>query len=216
MEVLPTEVISDVLSLLPVKDLILFGLTCHWMHDMSEDQYLWKQLVLRDFGKLYTLEDSEDFKKYWQILHISYLQTQKRLENPDYSCVRAAEDGDLLALQILHKRGYPLNKWVCSAAGKGSLECLKYAHEQECSWDKYTCIYAADKGHLECLKYAHEHGCPWDRWTCTAAAEKGHLEILKYAHEHGCPWDKWTCAYAAQGGHIECLEYARKHGCPEV
>ena len=44
-------------------------------------------------------------------------------------------------------------------------------------------------GRLECLKYAHEKGCPWDRLTCSAA-ESGHLECLKYAHEKGCPWDR--------------------------
>ena len=41
-------------------------------------------------------------------------------------------------------------------------------------------------GHLECLKYAHENGCPWDEYTCTAAADYGHLEILQYAHDNGC------------------------------
>ena len=48
---------------------------------------------------------------------------------------------------------------------------------------------AAEGGHLECLKYAHENGCPWDEWTCSMAAFNGHLECLKYAHENGCPWD---------------------------
>jgi hypothetical protein len=37
-------------------------------------------------------------------------------------------------------------------------------------------------GHLECLKYAHENGCEWDRYTCSNAAFNGHLECLKYAH----------------------------------
>ena len=43
-------------------------------------------------------------------------------------------------------------------------------------------------GHLECLKYAHENECPWDKETCSSAAESGHLECLKYAHENGCHW----------------------------
>ena len=35
-------------------------------------------------------------------------------------------------------------------------------------------------------KYAHENGCPWDGYTCSKAAKGGHLECLKYAHENGC------------------------------
>ena len=91
---------------------------------------------------------------------------------------------------------------------------MKYAHENGCPWDKYTCTRAAETGHLDCLKYAHENGCPWDKGTCTMAAQSGHLECLKYAHDNGCPWGKGTCTMAAQSGHLECLKYARENGCP--
>ena len=47
-----------------------------------------------------------------------------------------------------------------------------------------------ENGHLNCLIYAHENECPWEEETCTSASENGHLECLKYAHENGCPWDK--------------------------
>jgi hypothetical protein len=49
---------------------------------------------------------------------------------------------------------------IIQAAQNGRLECLKYAHENGCPWDKLTCIYATKSGHLDCLKYAHENGCP--------------------------------------------------------
>jgi len=49
---------------------------------------------------------------------------------------------------------------------------------------------AAKGGHLEVLKWARENGCPWDEWTCAYAAEGGHLEVLKWARENGCPWDE--------------------------
>ena len=52
---------------------------------------------------------------------------------------------------------------------------------------EYSTIIAARNGHLECLKYAHENGCPWDKFTCADAARNGHLECLKYAHENDCP-----------------------------
>ena len=44
-------------------------------------------------------------------------------------------------------------------------------------------------GHLEVLKWARENDCPWDEYTCRAAAKGGHLETLKWARENGCPWD---------------------------
>jgi len=65
------------------------------------------------------------------------------------------------------------------------------------------------------LKYAHENGCPWDEYTCSFAAMHGHLECLKYAHEHGCPWNEETCACAAYTGHLGCLKYAQDHSAPE-
>ena len=45
-------------------------------------------------------------------------------------------------------------------------------------------------GHLETLKWARENGCPWNVWTCTYAARGGQLETLKWARENGCPWNK--------------------------
>ena len=33
-----------------------------------------------------------------------------------------------------------------------------------------TCDLAAKNGNLKCLKYAHENGCPWDKYTCAYAA----------------------------------------------
>ena len=59
----------------------------------------------------------------------------------------------------------------------------------------------------ECLKYAHENGCPWDKKACKATVGNGHLECLKCAHENGCPWDKITFYRAAKKGDLECLKY---------
>ena len=62
----------------------------------------------------------------------------------------------------------------------------------------------AEVGSVQYIKYLHENGCKWDRWTCIGAAKNGHIECLIYAHENGCSWDKWTCTYAGCG-HIEGL-----------
>jgi hypothetical protein len=122
----------------------------------------------------------------------------------------------MLSLNELKKYvKYVKNIDICSSAAEhGQLDCLQYAHENGCFWNKLTCTYAAMNGHLDCLQYAHTHGCPWDEWTCFYAAENGHLNCLQYAHTHGCSWDEWTCAYAAKNGHLDCLKYAVENKCP--
>ena len=35
----------------------------------------------------------------------------------------------------------------------------------------YICSYAAQNGHLEILKWARENGCQWNSYTCSYAAE---------------------------------------------
>ena len=96
-----------------------------------------------------------------------------------------------------------------------SAELIRWAKENGCPWDSYTCSQAAEGGHLEVLRWIRTNDCPWDSYTCTWAAKGGHLEILKWAWENGCPWDSDTCAKAARGGHLEVLKWARENGCPE-
>jgi hypothetical protein len=42
------------------------------------------------------------------------------------------------------------------ACENGHLNCLKYAHENGCTWNEY--------GHLDCFKYTHENDCTWDEY----------------------------------------------------
>ena len=65
------------------------------------------------------------------------------------------------------------------------------------------------------LKWARENGCPWDEWTCALAVYGGHLEVLKWARAKDCPWwNEYTCAWATEYGQLEVLEWARENGCP--
>src|SRR5580692_11608323 len=75
---------------------------------------------------------------------------------------------------IQNKIGRPLKCHVI--ASEGSLEVLKWARDEGCSWDSITCTYAAENGHLEVLKWARSEGCEWNSYTCSWAAENGHLE----------------------------------------
>ena len=58
----------------------------------------------------------------------------------------------------------------------------------DCIWSLVG-ARAAFNGHLECLKYAHENGCPWDKEDFVDLLPLMVIlfECLKYAHENGCP-----------------------------
>ena len=74
--------------------------------------------------------------------------------------------------------------------------------------------HAAKNGHLEVLKWARDNGCPWNKYTCVFAAQNGHLEILRWAHNNGCPWDKYTTYAAVSHGQMEILIWALNNNCP--
>lgn len=131
----------------------------------------------------------------------------------DGTRVNITEGGYLDCLVYAHEHGCPWNKHMCEAAAEnGRLACLRYAHENGCPWDAATCTVAAQNGRLDCLMYAHENGCPWNAFTCATAALRGHLNCLMYAHENGCPWDEVTITNAIMVGEIDCLKYAHEHG----
>ena len=99
-------------------------------------------------------------------------------------------------------------------AKNGHFNCLKYAHENGCTWNEYACSGAAANGHLDCLRYLHDNGCPWNEYTCSNAAVNGQLDCLQYAHKNGCPWNEKTCTGAALNGQLKCMQYAHVYGCP--
>lgn len=102
---------------------------------------------------------------------------------------------------------------VCNVCAKiGSLECLKYAHENGYEWDKETSYIIVKEGNVDCLKYAHENGYGWYIGICNITAQCGQLECSKYLRKNGCNCDKDTCSSAA--GDLECPKYLHENGCP--
>lgn len=111
--------------------------------------------------------------------------------------------------QILHDR-----KSIRWAAENGRIDVLKYAKEHGYTkWmNIFTSAFLSGGGHLHVLKWARENGCPWDKWTCSFAAEGGHLDVLQWARQNGCPWDQWAMAKAAKNGHLHVLKWAFENG----
>jgi hypothetical protein len=129
-------------------------------------------------------------------------------------CDEAVKINNLECLNYAHNNDCPWSVLTCELAAKnGHLDCLKFAHNNDCPWSVLTCELAAKNGHLDCLKFAHYNGCPWDESTCSNAAKNGHLDCLTFAHYNGCPWDESTCSNAAENAHLACLKFAYDNAC---
>ena len=120
----------------------------------------------------------------------------------------------LLEIVYAHIPGGDNWEAIRAAAQFGSLNCLRYLHENGYPWNVCATWYAAEHGHLECLQYMHENGCLWDTRTIDMAAQGGKLNCIRCLREQGCPWSWYAPFAAARNGHLECLIYLHVNGCP--
>ncbi len=83
-----------------------------------------------------------------------------------------------------------------SAARRGRIEVLNWAHANGMPWCKGFYIAAAEAGHLDAIRWGEEHGHPIDDpeevsgmfGVFTSAARRGHLPVVIWAFERGrCP-----------------------------
>eukprot|EP01032_Pedospumella_encystans_P013564 gene13564-15609_t len=155
-----------------------------------------------------------DDKRYLDSLY------QGDYELPDDSFEEALRNGSSACLDFLCSLGrYSMSDedaLTCLEAARfGSLDCLRYLHEEAgCVWDARTCVAAARGDALECLKYAREHGCEWNLATSVAAAEAGALRCLQYAVEQGCDVSSRTVTAAATAPTAACLKYLHERRYP--
>ena len=127
-------------------------------------------------------------------------------------CMKAAEYGQLAALQWLRQNDCNWNSETSSAVAKGGhLSILQWARENECEWNSSTCFRAAEGGHLSVLQWARQNGCEWNSHTCYLAARGGHLSVLQWAIENSCPWDIYALNAATSCGNPDVLNYVRHH-----
>lgn len=97
--------------------------------------------------------------------------------------LRAAEAGDLEAVQLGVSRGYELTesalRYICIRAGKGgSRNVIKWATQCGATKTADVCSCAAMGGHLELLKWLYENGWTITEYTCLSAV--GELRVIKW------------------------------------
>ena len=107
------------------------------------------------------------------------------------------------------------------AAKVGSVDVLRYAHQNNYSWSPLIADNAAFNGHLSILQYIYEEGPRlsssdpyWGINVINGAVEGGHIDVVRYLHEKGCFWSLRTCEKAAYYGYLEILRYLiEPHSC---
>jgi len=85
---------------------------------------------------------------------------------PSFTPNGACSGGNLECLIYACEKGCPVDENTSRLAAERSLECLQYLYSIQCPMDVYTSIYAAKEFKLDCLRFALEHGCPFERATC--------------------------------------------------
>ena len=85
---------------------------------------------------------------------------------PSYTPNDALSGGHLQCLKYAYEQGCPVDEFSSFKAASHSLDCLQYLYSIGCPMDVYTSIYAAKNFQLDCLRFALEHDCPFERATC--------------------------------------------------
>ena len=85
-------------------------------------------------------------------------------------------------------RKYPIEKLSIKelfSICKNDVLIIQWMRLNGCQWNTNICKYLALNGHLDCLSYAHENGCPWNRVDCLQKArENNHLHIIEWIEQN--------------------------------
>ncbi|GFH55525.1 hypothetical protein CTEN210_12001 [Chaetoceros tenuissimus] len=97
--------------------------------------------------------------------------------------------------EVGHEFGGRMKKWIgYSNDIAENFEIIKFLHSISIPWDDEIMKDIVAKGTLEMMKYAHENGCPWtahgDEYKVLLESDKGwSLDKFKYLMNNGCKFD---------------------------
>lgn len=129
--------------------------------------------------------------------------------------IMACEKGSLNCLRFLHEQGAIIDN-ICLdvLVANGNFDCVKYLCQNNCKPGLFTLGFATKVDNLDMFVYLYKYKAPMTIWTASSAALNNNLEALMFLHEHGCEWNDMTTSNSAKDSHIGCFMYACEHGCP--
>lgn len=72
----------------------------------------------------------------------------------------------------------------------------------------------AKYGNLNCLKYMHEHNCSYDHLVMTNAIIRNNMDCVKYLRITKHKLYEEHMEFAIRYKRIDCMKYLYKHNCP--
>ena len=229
LEILPKDIIDILFDVLSITAKRNFTRCNHTLNRKTILMTFYENAFISKINKFYEYHLPTKFTKLEKITLEMIYDDCEHLIPPRYICeynrlcynspfmhFYCAKVDNIPLLKILIVFCPKYCKFITSgAAYSGHLSALKWARENGCKWNSWTCRRAAENGHLDVLKWARLNGCDWGSKTCSYAAKNGHLHVLKWARENGCEWDSKTCRNAAANEHFDVLKWAIENGCPE-
>lgn len=126
------------------------------------------------------------------------------------------ENDDVVILEYLHKRGYPINRSTIEGAIMyDNVACLNYIFAMcpliGLEFPKHICDYAVSQGSMKCLRYLINRGFRINEKTCGKAET---LEMLKFLRSFNCSWDERVLKNAEYDCDVDILNYCYDEKCP--
>ena len=155
--------------------------------------------IAAEYDHLYCLNDAHENGCLWDKETINMGTKNKNIKCLEY----AYENHCPIEIEMINE-----------AACTGDSEIFKYVHEQlKLPFDYSTCTHCVLKdGSLECLKYAHENGPDWNTNTLQRALENNKYDCIKYLVENNCPCDEYVSIMAVKCCDLQTVKYLCENG----
>lgn len=153
------------------------------------------------------------------IYYVRYAVANCSLLNSDLMC-KAAENGDIDIMMLLHDSGCELGDQLSIYASSGSLECLIYAYNNGCNLIKRAIYFAAEAGKIDCLMFLHEkitdpnkRDYEDDEDPILVAVSNGHFDCVIFLVNEGYHMRDSLIDIAIKKNYPDILNFLHKSGC---
>eukprot|EP01032_Pedospumella_encystans_P013487 gene13487-15524_t len=144
---------------------------------------------------------------------VEHLHEQEGFPLSSECFLAAAKHDDIATIHYLESRGCVWHEETVNAIVKnGSLQCLKYALENEHPLPEDVATTAAQYRQKEVLNYLINNNVKPTSHTIEIVLHQGDIQMIQLLHRAGCVWTADTACICVMHDHIDCLIYATENG----